>query len=69
MEVFPGFIDPVSSYGCMDITFSIKDHNETSKPITPEANIKYAFNHDEILLEELNKVGITAIGAAPGIKT
>lgn len=68
MEVFPGFIDPVSSYGCMDITFSIKDHNEISKPITPEANIKYAFNHDEILLEELYKVGITAIGAAPGDK-
>lgn len=68
MEVFPGFIDPVSSYGCMDIGSKIKDHDEISDPITPEANIKYAFNHDEILLEELYKVGITAIGAAPGDK-
>ncbi len=68
MEVFPGFIDPISNFGCMDIGSRIKDHNEISKPITPEANIKYAFNHDEILFEELYKAGITAIGAAPGDK-
>ncbi|MBU5313271.1 amidohydrolase family protein [Tissierella carlieri] len=65
-EVFPGFIDPVSSFGCMDISFSIKDHNEASNPITPESKIKYSFNHREIDLEELYKVGITTIGASPG---
>lgn len=65
-EVFPGFIDPVSSYGCMDVTFNPKDHDELSNPITPDAKIKYAFNHSEILTEELYKVGITSIGAGPG---
>lgn len=65
-EVFPGFIDPVSSFGCMDISFSIKDHNEASNPITPECKIKYSFNHREIELEELYKLGITTIGASPG---
>lgn len=65
-EIFPGFIDPVSSYGCTDITFRVKDNDEISNPITPNAKIKYAFNHGEILLEELYKIGITSIGAAPG---
>ena len=65
-EVFPGFIDPISNFGCMDISFSIKDKDEISNPITPEARIKYSFNHSEIMLEELYKVGITTIGASPG---
>lgn len=65
-EVYPGFIDPVSSFGCMDLSFSIRDNNETSDPVTPNANIKYSFNHREIMLEELYKVGITTIGASPG---
>lgn len=68
MEIFPGFIDPVSSFGCIDIASSIKDNDEISNPITPEAKIKYAFNSDEIMLEELYKIGITTIGAAPGNK-
>lgn len=67
-KVFPGFIDPVSSYGCIDTTFNIKDNDEISNPITPDAKIKYAFNHGEIMVEELYKVGITSIGAAPGNK-
>lgn len=65
-EVFPGFIDPVTSLGSMDISFSVKDHEEKSDPITPEAEIKYSFNHREIGLEELSKVGITTVGASPG---
>lgn len=65
-EIFPGFIDPVSSIGSMDRSFSINDHNEISDPVTPEAKIKYAFNHSEIMFEELYKVGITTIGASPG---
>ncbi len=65
-EIYPGFIDPVSSFGCMDLSFSVKDNNETSEPITPKANIKYSFNHREVMMEELYKVGITTIGASPG---
>ena len=65
-EIFPGFIDPVTSLGSMDISFSVKDHDEISNPITPEAKIKYSFNHREIELEELHKVGITTVGASPG---
>lgn len=65
-EIFPGFIDPVSSIGSMDLTFRIHDQDENSDPITPHAKIKYSFNHSEVMMEELYKVGITTIGAAPG---
>lgn len=66
MEVYPGFIDPVSSYGCMDLNFRVKDHNELEGPFMPDLEIKYSFNPHEIVMEELYKVGITTIGAAPG---
>lgn len=66
MEIFPGFIDPVSFIGSLDIISKNHDHNEISSPITPEINIKHSFNHREIMLEELYKVGITTIGASPG---
>lgn len=67
-DIFPGFIDPISQYGCIDTTFSIKDTDELSDPITPEANIVYSFNDEEIMDERLFEVGITTIGAAPGNK-
>lgn len=66
LHLFPGFIDPMSSIGSMDKSYRIKDTDEFSKPVTPLADVRYAFNPDEIMLEELYKVGITAIGAAPG---
>lgn len=64
-HVFPGFIDPVTSYGTID-THRITDTDEISNPISPDAKIKYAFNHNEIMDEEIYKVGITSVGAAPG---
>ena len=66
LEIFPGFIDPVSSYGSMDLNFSMKDHNEISDPFMPDLEIKYSFNPHEIAMEELYRVGITSIGASPG---
>ena len=66
MHVFPGFIDPLSSYGSMDLTFSMKDNNEDTDPIQKDLEIKYAFNPAEIKLEGLETVGITNIGASPG---
>ena len=34
-EVFPGFIDPVSSIGAMGIPGRYLDNNEATNPITP----------------------------------
>ena len=65
-EVFPGFIDPVSSIGCIDKTFTINDQNEIAHQVTPDLKIKYAFNHSEVMFEGLHQVGITTIGASPG---
>lgn len=65
-EVFPGFIEPMTSMGCVDFSSSCSDHEENSNPITPELNIKYAFNPEEMELQTLYKRGITSVGATPG---
>lgn len=65
-EVFPGFIEPMTSMGCVDFSSSFSDHEERSNPITPEMNIKYAFNPEEMELQTLYKRGVTSIGAIPG---
>lgn len=66
MDVFPGFIDPTNSTGSIDKTFDAKDTDEDSNPVSIVCDIKYAFNPDEVMMEELYKVGITAVGATPG---
>lgn len=64
-EVFPGFIDPVSSIGAMGIPARYFDNDEHSDPVTPEMNLKYSIDPDEVNAQEFYKSGITAIGAAP----
>lgn len=64
-EVFPGFIDPVSGIGAMGIPARYLDNNEQSDPVTPEMNLKYSIDPDEINAQEFYKSGITTIGAAP----
>lgn len=64
-EVFPGFIDPVSSIGAMGIPGRYFDNNECTDPVTPEMNLRYSIDPDEVNRQEFYKSGITAIGAAP----
>lgn len=64
-EVFPGFIDPVSSIGAMGIPGRYFDNDERTNPITPEMNLRYSIDPDEVNRQEFYKSGITAIGAAP----
>lgn len=64
-EVFPGFIDPVSGIGAMGIPSRYLDNNEYSEPVTPEMNLKYSIDPDEMNAQEFYKSGITAVGLAP----
>lgn len=64
-EVFPGFIDPVSSIGCMGIPTSNLDNSEKSSPLMPEMDISYSIDPDEVTRQEFYKSGITTIGLAP----
>lgn len=66
-EVFAGFIAPCTSVGLIDFTnFKQGDNNETTDPITPHLNVKYALDKREITLQQYHYSGITAFGAAPG---
>ena len=66
MHVLPGFIDPATPVGSQDITFKQKDHEELSSPVNIDADIRYSFNPNEIMLEALYETGVTTIGACPG---
>lgn len=65
-EVFPGFIEPMTCMGCLDFSSNFSDNQERTNPVTPEMNIKYAFNPEEIKLQTLYERGVTSIGAMPG---
>lgn len=64
-EVFPGFIDPHSGIGAMGIPTRYLDNAELTSPITPEMNLKYSIDPDEVNAQEFYKSGITTIGCAP----
>ena len=64
-EVFPGFIDPVSAVGGMGMPSRHLDNDEHSDPITPEMNLKYSIDPDEVNAQEFYRSGITTIGVAP----
>ncbi|MBO4234880.1 MAG: amidohydrolase family protein [Firmicutes bacterium] len=69
MEVFPGFIQAVSSWGVngswTEIRPSSQDNDERSEPITPELDAFYAFNGRAITAQQLGAFGITACGVEP----
>lgn len=68
-EVFPGFIDPISSIGAMGIPGRYMDNDETSEPVFPELNLRYAMDPDEVDRQEFYRSGITAIGLSPAGNT
>lgn len=65
MHVFPGFIDPHSSIGALGIPTMYMDNKEATSPITPEMNVRYSIDPDEVNNQEFYKSGITSIGIAP----
>lgn len=64
-EVFPGFIDPISSIGCTGSPTSYVDNAEKSSPIVPEMDITYSIDPDEVTRQEFYKTGITSVGLTP----
>ncbi|MEG2197943.1 MAG: amidohydrolase family protein [Cellulosilyticaceae bacterium] len=65
MHVFPGFIDPHSSIGALGMPTRYMDNREATSPITPDMNIRYSIDPDEVNNQEFYKSGITTIGIAP----
>ena len=64
-EVFPGFIDPLSSIGAMGLPTSYMDNQEATNTLTPELNIRYSVDPDEISMQKFYLGGITTIGLSP----
>ena len=69
LEVFPGFIQTLSSWGIngsmTEIRPSSQDNDELSDPITPHLDVKYAFNGRAASAQQLGAFGLTCIGVTP----
>ena len=65
-HIVPGFIDPQNPIGAQDLTYSVNDTDETSSPLTPEADMAYSVDSNEMAMEELYRVGVTTVGSTPG---
>lgn len=65
MHVFPGFIDPHSSIGALGIPTRYLDNSEATTPVTPEMNVRYSIDPDEVNNQEFYKSGITSLGISP----
>lgn len=69
MEILPGFIQAVSSWGvngtAQEIRPSSNDNDEKSDPINPELDAFYAFNGRAITAQQMGAFGVTVVGVAP----
>lgn len=69
MEVFPGFVQPISIWGVngsmTEIRPSSNDNAENSDPITPQLDAFYAFNGRAASAQQLGAFGLTSCGVAP----
>lgn len=69
LEVFPGFVQPLSLWGVngsmQEIRPSSNDNDERSNPITPELDGFYAFNGRAAAYQQLGAFGLTCCGVAP----
>ncbi|MBR5341461.1 MAG: amidohydrolase family protein [Erysipelotrichaceae bacterium] len=69
LEVFPGFIQTLSHWGingsATEIRPSSSDNDELSDPITPQLDVKYAFNGRAASAQQLGAFGLTTIGVTP----
>ena len=69
MEILPGFVHALSSWGVNGSTTEIRpsseDNSEKSNPITPELDAFYAFNGRAATAQQLGAFGLTSCGVAP----
>lgn len=68
-EIFPGFIQTLSFWGIngsmSEIRPSSQDNDELSNPITPELDVRYAFNGHAATTQQLGAFGLTTVGVTP----
>jgi imidazolonepropionase-like amidohydrolase len=64
-EIFPGFVEPLNTWGVTGPAWTGHDSDEASDPLTPEMNIVDGFDHDGMLFQKVFTYGITSAGITP----
>lgn len=69
LEVLPGFVHAMTNWGIngsmTEIKPSSEDNDEISSPVTPELDVRYAFNGRAASNQKLGGFGITSVGITP----
>ena len=66
-DVYPGFVLGQCAVGAVSFAeLGSWDMDETSNPIVPQMDIRYAFNLEELKLQRFARAGITSYGLTPG---
>ena len=63
--ILPGFIDSLNVWGCEGPGWKDTDIKESSDPITPELNIIYSFDPDNMYFQRVFEYGVTSVGLSP----
>jgi imidazolonepropionase-like amidohydrolase len=64
--VLPGFIESLNIWGCTGPGWGDNDLEEHSDPITPQMNVVYSFDQDNMMFQRVFEYGITSAGITPG---
>lgn len=64
-HILPGFIDSLNIWGCEGPGWRDTDTSELSDPLTPELNIIYSFDPDNMHFQRVFEYGVTSVGLSP----
>ncbi|GFN34995.1 amidohydrolase family protein [Tepidimicrobium xylanilyticum] len=63
--IFPGFIDSLNVWGAKGPGWGDDDLSELSDPVTPQMDVVYSFDQDNMCFQRVFEYGITSAGLAP----
>jgi imidazolonepropionase-like amidohydrolase len=63
--IFPGFIDSLNIWGCKGPGWGDDDLGEHSDPVTPDMNVVYSFDQDNMMFQRVFEYGVTSAGITP----
>lgn len=66
-HVMPGFIESMNIWGCTGPGWGDNDLQEHSDPLTPQLNVVYSFDPDNMMFQRVFEYGITSVAVTPSL--
>lgn len=66
-HIMPGFIESMNIWGCTGPGWGDNDLQEHSDPLTPQLNVVYSFDPDNMMFQRVFEYGITSLAVTPSL--